>query len=282
MYQRVQSLDEQSGGGRGDSNMPENASTTKRARASKRIPAVTALLSAIFTYFAMSMVANHILISTYGVESLHYQNYPEMAGLVVLTGVLLFGIARWVQTARAQAGAIIGVAIMTVVGFVQTWGFYRSGPALVPLLIAVPTGLGILAVVNKITANPNPSPDEPTGLDIVRGMLFGDGRGGEPDEPPTPDSRDRPPSDPDPSVDEPTDPSTADDVGWMHLPELSSLRPSISRYWLVIGAAFAVSLPIALQDPTLGIGLLTAFITAYTMSHQIEIESGETEGGEDT
>lgn len=51
-------------------------------------------------------------------------------------------------------------------------------------------------------------------------------------------------------------------------------RLPISKYWFVVGGAFAVCIPIAVFRPTLGMGILSAFLTAYALSHQQETESG--------
>jgi outer membrane protein assembly factor BamB len=236
---------------------------TGRAHPPKLIPAVSALLSAIFTYFAFTMVSTSMLDRVFEMEIFHYENFPQMFGIVVVTGAILWGIAGRYRTSRVQASAILGVVIMTVIGLVQSWGFWKSG-IIVPLIVTIPTGVGILAVVTKLSANPDSDPKEQNGIDIIRRSLPVVGRRSEAEE--TPRS-------------EPTHQSNSDDAATTGRPSLSLPRPSVSRYWLVVGIAFTISIPIGLYNTSLGIGLLSTFVTAYAMSHQIEEESDETDSG---
>lgn len=204
----------------------------------KRIPAVSAVFSAVFTYFAFTLLTVPILDTVFQMEIFHYRNFPLLLAIVVVAGMGLWWVARRYNTSSVQTGALIGTGIMIVVGFVQVRGFWGAG-IVVPLIVTIPVGLGILVVVNRLAANPSKAPGERIGAIVLWRSL----------------------------------------LGVVRRPRSYQL-PSVSRYWLIVGGAFVICIPIAVVETELGLGLLSAFLTAYGLSHQIDRESNGPEEGE--
>ena len=240
--------------------MAGKGTTKHETRSPKRIPVVSAVLSAIFTYFAFLVVSVPILDNVFGMEIFHYQNIRIELAIVLFTGVGLWGIARRYKTPSVQTGALIGTGIMLVMGFVTVWNLWRAGDV-VAMIVTFPVGLGIILTVNRLTKNPSERSGERSGIVVLWRSILGVIR--RPDENETSRSE---------SIPEPTTESDDSTTGNL----FGSLGfPSVSRYWLIVGGAFAVCVPIAVVETELGLGLLSAFLSAYGLSHQIDRESSD-------
>lgn len=227
-----------------------------------------AILGALCMYFAVLLVLllmDLVFASTWLLTPTERSNLGVGAlGAVAFFGifaVLPGGALRWVarryQSPAVQAGALIGACGMSLVYLLKILFDPAVGSG--PIVLLILLGLGLLVGVAGLSANPTREPGDRTGIDALRDSLVGGGqrlvhhwnvRSGTPSDPtPEPERA---------TADEPTG---------------SSPSVSTSRYWLVVGIAFVVCLPLAIVEPAFGIGLLSSFLTAYTFSKQIEAQS---------
>lgn len=233
--------------------MAQNGTTEHDARLTSQLFVGSAVLGAVFAYFAFTLLTIPVLDVVFGMEIFHYSNFPLGGGIVAVAGVGLLGAVRRYRTSRVRAGALVGVGVMTVVGFVQTWGFWKSD-LVVPVLVTVPAGLLVLAAVTLLTRNPGGDAGEPGGFVILwRTLPF---LGDSPDDDGHRESGGRRES------------TTGDQPGWEE-------RLPVSGYWAFVGGAFAVCTPIAFVNPELGLGLLSALLTAYGLSLRVESQSSD-------
>lgn len=227
----------------------------------KWIPAGTAVLGAFYAYFSIIVVV--AFISTlFQLTETQPSDYGTL--LLILVSALISGaglqwLARRYQSPWIQAGGLVGVGIMIPLLVVVIIVAPRFGPG--PSLLLVLAGFGLFITIFPLTANPSEEADEVSGIDILRGSLPG-GR--------------KVSVDGGPSHLEGTKESTSDGAGYLseHSSGLSRRLP-VSKYWLIVGSAFAVTIPIAFINAELGVGLLSAFLTAYALSHRIENESNQ-------
>lgn len=236
----------------------------------KWVTAGAAILGALFMYFALILalllmdllLQSNWILSEYQKSNLGFTALLKvtlLTALAVLPGGLLRWTARRYRSATIQAGALVGAVGMALVYlfFILFDPDVGDGPFILLSLV----GLGLLVAVAALSANPSRDPGERTGIDILwLNLIAGSRRLRD-----WLTARSGPTGE---STRESTD-SRSDD------PTDSHRGVSISRYWLVVGSAFIVFVPIAVVRPPLGVGLLSAFLTAYTFSKQIEAESAD-------
>lgn len=269
---------------------------------SRWLSIAAAVLGAIFTYIAFLALTIPLLDIGFGSDIFHYQNFDIVLGAIVITGTLLWLFARRYRDTSVQAGALLGGTVMAVVGVLTVaFGWFFG---LTETLATTPVALIVLAVLSRLTRNPDRSAHEPTGRTILlrslrirdraprttapRQQIPGDGAtdseapSGTPEQTYDPGITPKPVPDPShgkkpgisPATDQPTphqsnNDSESDSSGLLD-------RLPVSRYWLAVGAAFAICIPIAVTNMELGLGLLSSFLTAYALSHRISEESGTT------
>jgi hypothetical protein len=234
------------------------------AQLPKWIPAGTAVLGAFFGYFGMSVGVGAVtaLYRPGEVQSGELGTFVALLVLVLIVGAGLRLVGRRYRSPAVQAGALVGAGAMAVVICLAIWLAPSADTNL--RLLGVLVGLGVIVVVFPLTSNPSRGPDEPTGLELLVSNLRDARRRLLDDE--ADHSRD-------PDEAEPTASSTGEVVA-------VGERLPVSRYWLVVGGAFVACLPISLVEPELGVGLLSAFLTAYALSHQVD-DRGSGEDGAD-
>lgn len=243
--------------------MIQRATVEHEKRSSKRVLVGSAVLSALFTYLAFASIAPPFLDLLYPL-AYNYTNYeilPLFVAFAGAAGVGLRWIARRYRTPAVQAGALIGALIMTGL---TVWGAGTTIGHIGGAAATVPVGIVLIVAVAHLSSNPSRGDEKRTGIGLLWGVIVG----------PVMDLGEERSSRSELSEEA----STGGDI-----PETSSPSDwrrvlSVSKYWRAVGAAFAVCIPIAVNNPELGIGLLSTFLTAYGLSHQIE---GESEGSED-
>lgn len=241
--------------------MSQDPNSEQPADIPKWIPAGSAVLGAFFFIcawgFGVFLIAVMFQWGEAGVQPADYRSLVmSLVGAVIVGGGLRW-VAQQYRSPTVQAGALVGSGIMlaTVVGLTG----FSPGVELDRFILVILVGLGVFVIVFPLSANPSPDPDERTGGEIVwRGFR----------------DRLRRPRTEELSDSERTDGSTS------HSASTATVSPSrvdrnlpVSQYWLVVGSAFAVSIPIAFFKPDVGIGLLSAFLTAYALSHRLKHES---------
>lgn len=210
------------------------------AQPARWILVVSAVLSALFAYLAsVALVGSFQAGGEFGFPTA--SQFISMPLMIAVgLGAGLRWLARRYRTHTVQAGGIIGAGMITIVVIAVAWAHWQN-----EIIYAILTVIPFFVAV-RITGNPSPESGESTGIALLRQSLplVGESNG------------------------------TVSGI----LRDMRR-RPSISRYWLVVGSAFAVCVPIALADTELGIGLLSTFLTAYALSHRIENESSDSDNG---
>lgn len=235
--------------------MSRESNTERRTRPSLSTLVGAAVLGVLFT----------ITVSSTIIGLSRFPTTPLWGTLLFLVGAIGFGAAlRWLarrnRTHIVQAGALIGAGIMTGLLSAGSW----TNPSQSTVVFA---GGGLLAVVVvlRLTSNPAAEPGEPTGTDLLWRSLT---------------RRDRDPADRERPTPEASEHATAESSGSTSgVRRRVTKRLGIPQYWLVVGTAFAICIPIALARPDFGIGLLSAFLTAYALWHRIDEESRAVDDG---
>lgn len=226
------------------------------------IPAGSAVIGAFYAYFAVTVgfVPVGLLFRLDTAQSTDYGLVAVWGAVAVIVAAGLHLLARRYRSPQVQAGAVVGTAVMTLLVVAGIGLAPRVGVGATMLLLLV--GLGVVITTFPLTAVATPRADERSGIDLLRASLEGWWR--------RLVGSDKPPADAgtDPTADTPR--PAAD----------RSRFARFSNYWLVVGTAFVVAIPIALVETDLGIGLLSAFLTAYAVSQQIDSEA-EDEGDGD-
>lgn len=320
---------------------------------SRWLTIAAAVLGAVFTYLAFTVLMIPLMDVVFGVDIFHYGNFDILLAAIAVTGLALWGIAHRYPVTSVQAGALLGGILMGLIGVLSiptAWGFSIAATA-----STIPLALIVLAVLASITRNPARSADEPSGRTILWRSIRGIGPTRDSTSPPGDIVGDEPPdaelpADVDGVADAPidgdaesetdvpaapaervshprdadtdhpgitpkesydpgitprtpdtptetnttthespttTDPTTTpntntDNTTYEDPPDDYPVdtdttlldRLPLSRYWLVVGGAFAVCIPLAVANTELGLGLLSSFLTAYALSHRIDEESG--------
>lgn len=231
--------------------------TADRARRTPTwVPAGSAILGALYVYCGVVVVALLIAL-LFGVGRVTADDLPTVLVLLLFTTGAALGL-RWLarrqRSPGVQAGAVLGAGIMTPVVLFQvvTGSSVTAGV----LTILVLGALGVLVGVLPLTENPERGPDERSGVETLWHALPLDQlqpKGERPVGVETADgaSRDRARS------------SADDEDGGARV-------VGLPRYWVVIGGAFAVCIPIAIPNPELGFGLLSSFLSAYALTNGID------------
>lgn len=234
----------------------------------KWVPAGAAILGALFMYFALWLVlvfmdllfGSNWLLTAYEKSNLGFKHLAGVTFIATLT-VLFGGALRWAaqryQSATVQAGALVGSGGMALVYLFNIVFDPAFGDG--PFVLLILLGLGLLVIVAALAANPSRDPGERTGIDTLWVSLIAGSRR----------FLDQVAAGSDPTGNSTTESTESRN----NVPTDSTRRFSVTRYWLVVGSAFVVFVPIALVEPPLGVGLLSAFLTAYTFSKQIKAES---------
>lgn len=259
--------------------MRRDTSTERPAQLPTWITAGTALLGAFFAYFAMA-VGLLVLAILFRPGRLLSGSLGAIVLLIfasVATGGGLRVVARRFRSPRIQAAALVGTGIMIAV-FVLGVLFDTSSSVGV-VIFTVLVGAGALIAVFPLTENPSRDPDEPTGVATLRRSLLDAKRRVLGDETVRSDRPSEPPAGSTESTAESTESTAEGTESESRLLDDWHEPLPVSRYWAVVGGAFLLFLPLALVKPELGVGLLSAFLTAYALSHQIEPEATDGGGG---
>lgn len=236
----------------------------------KWVTAGAAILGSLFMYFALGLIlvlmdlvfGSNWVLSVYEKSNLGFSALAGLIFLAALTAVLGWAL-RWAaqryRSATVQAGALVGAIGMALVYLFNILFDPAFGDG--PFVLLILVGLGLLVAVAAVAANPSRDPGERTGIDTLWLSLIGGSR----------HLFDRMSTQSGPTGESTTESTDSKSDG----PTDSHHPVSVGRYWLVVGSAFIVSVPIALVEPPLGVGLLSAFLTAYTFSKQIEAKSTE-------
>lgn len=228
--------------------MSQDTVTQQAVQPSRRVLLGAALLSVFFTFFTTGSIFNLVTLTSVNVRMLLGFLLPP-----VVFGAGLRWLARRYRTSTVQAGALVGAGIMTVTSIYMA--LFTFGRVSLTILAFLP-----LIAVKLITQNPSPEPGELTGVGLIFQSLPVGDQGTDNGEQ---------------SSSEHTSESTSrsNNPTTRRLPNFRDRLP-VSRYWLVVGSGFAASIPIALVNTELGLGLLSSFLTAYALSHRIEQKSG--------